>query len=108
MVYDLTSLLIQLLSGLSRAMMLFLLASGLSLIFGVMNILNFALYYHNLIDFPLYKKAFYCSHYGLYPYFHLVGGSILGSEVIDYVTQNSLELKWVMDRHCCSFAQVFS
>ena len=42
MVYDLTSILIQLLSGLSRAMMLFLLASGLSLIFGVMNILNFA------------------------------------------------------------------
>ncbi len=30
------------LSGLSRAMILFLLASGLSLIFGVMNILNFA------------------------------------------------------------------
>ncbi len=39
---DLGSLLIQLFSGLSRAMMLFLLASGLSLIFGVMNILNFA------------------------------------------------------------------
>ena len=29
-------------SGLSRGMMLFLIASGLSLIFGVMNILNFA------------------------------------------------------------------
>ena len=39
---DLGSLLIQLFSGLSRAMMLFLLSSGLSLIFGVMNILNFA------------------------------------------------------------------
>lgn len=39
---DLGSFLIQLLSGLSRAMMLFLLSSGLSLIFGVMNILNFA------------------------------------------------------------------
>jgi branched-chain amino acid transport system permease protein len=34
--------LLQLFSGLSRAMMLFLLSSGLSLIFGVMNILNFA------------------------------------------------------------------
>lgn len=39
---DLGSFLIQLLSGLSRAMMLFLLSAGLSLIFGVMNILNFA------------------------------------------------------------------
>jgi branched-subunit amino acid ABC-type transport system permease component len=39
---DFGSLLIQLFSGLSRAMMLFLLSSGLSLIFGVMNILNFA------------------------------------------------------------------
>jgi branched-subunit amino acid ABC-type transport system permease component len=39
---DLGSLFIQLFSGLSRAMMLFLLSSGLSLIFGVMNILNFA------------------------------------------------------------------
>ncbi len=32
----------QFMSGLSRGMMLFLIASGLSLIFGVMNILNFA------------------------------------------------------------------
>jgi branched-subunit amino acid ABC-type transport system permease component len=39
---DLGSFLIQLLSGLSRGMMLFLLSAGLSLIFGVMNILNFA------------------------------------------------------------------
>ncbi len=39
---DISSILIQLFSGLSRAMMLFLLSSGLSLIFGVMNILNFA------------------------------------------------------------------
>ncbi len=39
---DIGSILIQLFSGLSRAMMLFLVSSGLSLIFGVMNILNFA------------------------------------------------------------------
>jgi branched-subunit amino acid ABC-type transport system permease component len=39
---DPSLILIQLLAGLSRAMVLFLLASGLSLIFGVMNILNFA------------------------------------------------------------------
>ena len=35
-------LFVQLLGGLSRAMILFLLSSGLSLTFGVMNILNFA------------------------------------------------------------------
>jgi branched-subunit amino acid ABC-type transport system permease component len=39
---DISLLLAQFLSGLSRGMMLFLVASGLSLIFGVMNILNFA------------------------------------------------------------------
>ena len=39
---DLSAFLIQLFSGLSRAMVLFLLSAGLSLIFGVMNILNFA------------------------------------------------------------------
>ncbi|MFQ5785079.1 MAG: branched-chain amino acid ABC transporter permease [Alphaproteobacteria bacterium] len=39
---DFSFFLIQLLSGLSGAMILFLLASGLTLIFGVMNILNFA------------------------------------------------------------------
>ena len=42
MSFDAGALLIQLFSGLSRAMMLFLLSAGLSLIFGVMNILNFA------------------------------------------------------------------
>lgn len=39
---DLGPYLLQLVSGLSRAMVLFLLSAGLSLIFGVMNILNFA------------------------------------------------------------------
>ena len=42
MILDPGILFVQLLGGLSRAMILFLLASGLSLIFGVMNILNFA------------------------------------------------------------------
>ena len=42
MVWDAGLLFGQLLGGLSRAMILFLLSSGLSLIFGVMNILNFA------------------------------------------------------------------
>jgi branched-subunit amino acid ABC-type transport system permease component len=39
---ELNALLIQLFAGLSRGMVLFLLSAGLSLIFGVMNILNFA------------------------------------------------------------------
>jgi len=39
---DATLFFAQFMSGLSRGMMLFLIASGLSLIFGVMNILNFA------------------------------------------------------------------
>jgi branched-subunit amino acid ABC-type transport system permease component len=39
---DITLLMSQFISGLSQGMMLFLIASGLSLIFGVMNILNFA------------------------------------------------------------------
>jgi branched-chain amino acid transport system permease protein len=39
---DLAPYALQLFSGLSRAMVLFLLSAGLSLIFGVMNILNFA------------------------------------------------------------------
>ena len=39
---DLSTILIQLFAGLSRGMVLFLLSAGLSLIFGVMNILNFA------------------------------------------------------------------
>ena len=39
---DIGPYVLQLFSGLSRAMVLFLLSAGLSLIFGVMNILNFA------------------------------------------------------------------
>jgi branched-subunit amino acid ABC-type transport system permease component len=39
---DTSMIFAQFMSGLSRGMMLFLIASGLSLIFGVMNILNFA------------------------------------------------------------------
>lgn len=39
---DLNVILLQLFAGLSRGMVLFLLSAGLSLIFGVMNVLNFA------------------------------------------------------------------
>jgi len=39
---DLSMLLIQFISGLSRAMILFLMASGLTIVFGVMRVINFA------------------------------------------------------------------
>ena len=39
---EISAIVLQLYSGICRAMMLFLVSSGLSLIFGVMNILNFA------------------------------------------------------------------
>jgi branched-subunit amino acid ABC-type transport system permease component len=39
---DMNAILLQLFAGLSRGMVLFLLSAGLSLIFGVMNVLNFA------------------------------------------------------------------
>jgi len=40
--YDLPMLFIQFVSGLSRAMVLFLMASGLTIVFGVMRVINFA------------------------------------------------------------------
>lgn len=42
MIFDSDFLIAQLVTGVARAMMLFLLSAGLSLIFGVMNVLNFA------------------------------------------------------------------
>ena len=42
MSFDPSMLLIQFISGLSRAMVLFLMASGLTLVFGVMRVINFA------------------------------------------------------------------
>jgi branched-subunit amino acid ABC-type transport system permease component len=40
--FDASTLFIQFISGLSRAMILFLMASGLTIVFGVMNVINFA------------------------------------------------------------------
>jgi branched-subunit amino acid ABC-type transport system permease component len=42
MTFDPSMLLIQFISGLSRAMVLFLMASGLTIVFGVMRVINFA------------------------------------------------------------------
>jgi len=57
------ALFVQLLGGLSRAMILFLLSSGLSLIFGVMNILNFA-----------HATLWLVGGYLTFSVFHLLGG----------------------------------
>jgi len=40
--FDPSMLFIQFISGLSRAMVLFLMASGLTIVFGVMRVINFA------------------------------------------------------------------
>ena len=40
--FDFSMLFIQFVSGLSRAMVLFLMASGLTIVFGVMRVINFA------------------------------------------------------------------
>ena len=40
--FDLSMLFIHFVSGLSRAMVLFLMASGLTIVFGVMRVINFA------------------------------------------------------------------
>jgi branched-subunit amino acid ABC-type transport system permease component len=89
---DIGSFLIQLLSGLSRAMMLFLLSSGLSLIFGVMNILNFA---HatlwllaGYITFSIYSTL--AGHFGVS--ILLLGPSVLGATAILF------GLGWAIER----------
>ena len=40
--FDTSMLFVQFISGLSRAMILFLMASGMTIIFGVMRVINFA------------------------------------------------------------------
>jgi len=64
---DITIILAQFMSGLSQGMMLFLIASGLSLIFGVMNILNFA-----------HATLWLAGAYFCYTFWHLMQGSALG------------------------------
>jgi len=88
---DWGSLLIQLFSGLSRAMMLFLLSSGLSLIFGVMNILNFA---HatlwllgGYITFTLYTLL--ANHFGVS--IILLAPSVLGATIVLFAVGWAIE-----------------
>ncbi|MBN2124734.1 MAG: branched-chain amino acid ABC transporter permease [Deltaproteobacteria bacterium] len=89
---DLGSFLLQLFSGLSRAMMLFLLSSGLSLIFGVMNILNFA-------HATLWLLAGYLT-YTLFQFFTATFGdhSLLLIPAILIATLSMFLLGWVIER----------
>lgn len=89
---DFGSILIQLLSGLSRAMMLFLVSCGLSLIFGVMNILNFA-------HATLWLVAGYLT-YTLFQVFTAVFGdsALLLIPAIILATGAMFGLGWVLER----------
>lgn len=89
---DITSILLQLFSGLSRAMMLFLLSSGLSLIFGVMNILNFA-------HATLWLFAGYLT-YTLFQFFTAAFGeySLLLIPAILIATLSMFLLGWIIER----------
>lgn len=89
---DIGSILIQFFSGLSRAMMLFLLSCGLSLIFGVMNILNFA-------HATLWLLAGYLT-YTLFQFFSDVFGqhSLLLIPAIILATGTMFVLGWALER----------
>jgi len=89
---DLGSILLQLFSGLSRAMMLFLLSSGLSLIFGVMNILNFA-------HATLWLVAGYLT-YTLFQLFTDIFGThaLLLAPAILLATSSMFFLGWAIER----------
>ena len=89
---DFGSVLIQLLSGLSRAMMLFLVSCGLSLIFGVMNILNFA-------HATLWLVAGYLT-YTLFQFFTAIFGDsgLLLIPAIILATGAMFALGWVLER----------
>lgn len=89
---DIGSILIQFFSGLSRAMMLFLLSCGLSLIFGVMNILNFA-------HATLWLVAGYLT-YTLFQFFSDVFGqhSLLLIPAIILATGAMFALGWALER----------
>jgi branched-subunit amino acid ABC-type transport system permease component len=89
---DLGSFLLQLFSGLSRAMMLFLVSSGLSLIFGVMNILNFAhatlWLLSGYITFTLYQAL--CAAFGQH-------GFLLAPAIL-VTTGVMFALGWLIER----------
>jgi branched-chain amino acid transport system permease protein len=89
---DITSIILQLFSGLSRAMMLFLLSSGLSLIFGVMNILNFA-------HATLWLFAGYLT-YTLFQFFTAAFGdnSLLLVPAILIATLTMFLVGWIIER----------
>ena len=90
---EITLILAQFMSGLSRGMMLFLIASGLSLIFGVMNILNFA-----------HATLWLAGAYFCYTFWYLMQGSGLGLWVAIPLAALSMAVGGGSSRWCSSAA----
>lgn len=79
---DLNALLIQLFAGLSRGMVLFLLSAGLSLIFGVMNVLNFAHATFWLLAGYITVTIYTWLADSFGPGFHILAPAVLGATAI--------------------------
>jgi branched-chain amino acid transport system permease protein len=76
---DINTLLAQFISGLSVAMLLFLVASGLTLIFGVVNVLNFAHgSFYLLGTYFTYQLMQICSNFWLGMLVGVIGAGIIG------------------------------
>jgi len=76
---DINTLLAQFISGLSVAMLLFLVASGLTLIFGVVNVLNFAHgSFYLLGTYFAYQLMQVCSNFWLGMLVGVIGAGIIG------------------------------
>ncbi len=76
---DLNTLIAQFISGLSVAMLLFLVASGLTLIFGVLNVLNFAHgSFYLLGTYFTYQLMKVCSNFWLGLLVGVIGAGIIG------------------------------
>ena len=79
---DVNALLIQLFAGLSRGMVLFLLSAGLSLIFGVMNVLNFAHATFWLLSGYITVTIYTWLAGSFGPGFHILAPAVIGATAI--------------------------
>ena len=79
---EMNALLIQLFAGLSRGMVLFLLSAGLSLIFGVMNVLNFAHATFWLLSGYITVTIYTWLAGSFGPGFHILAPAVIGATAI--------------------------